>query len=167
MPRAEPIRRLAPAAVALAALVAAGAASAAFVIPPALVAQDRVVLAQMGGPVGDIFRLPTWAPKRYVESSTGFGSTYVDLVLTDSRYLSKAQPAVLKHSLAFASEVVPLSLAQCRAKKPEQPGPVPRTGRSAWVCLTGKQGSVVRLSAYGPGLSLATLRHVVTSAKPA
>jgi hypothetical protein len=166
MPRAARFR-LALAAAALAALVAAGAASATFVLPPYLIAQDRVVLSQMGGPVRDYFRVPTWAPKRYVESSSGFGSTYIDLVLTDSRFTSKAQPVLLKHSLAFSSEVVPLSLARCRTKQPEQPGPVPSTGRSAWICLTGSKGSVVRLSAYGPGLSLAALRHVVTSAKPA
>jgi hypothetical protein len=167
MPRAT-ASRFAPAAAALAALVAAGAASAAFVVPPSTIAQDKLVLSQMAGPGGgDFFRIPTWAPRRYVESSSGLGTTYVDLVLTDNRYVRKTGKTMLKHSLAFTSEVVPLTLARCRTKKPEQPGPVPPTGRSAWICVTGRKGAVVRLSAYGPGLSLRTLRHVVTSAKPA
>ena len=167
MPRAA-APRFAPVLGVLAALAAAGAASAAFVVPPSVIAQDKLVLSQMAGSGGgDFFRFPTWAPKRYVESSSGLGTTYIDLVLTDNRYVRGAQPALLKHSLAFTSEVVPLTLARCRTTKPEQPGPVPATGRSAWICVAGRKGAVVRLSAYGPGLSLATLRHVVTSAKPA
>ena len=159
-------RRLALVVAAIAALLVAGGASAAFVVPSSEIAQDRLEISQMTAP-GDFFRLPTWAPPRYVESSSGLGTTYVDLVLTDRRYVTKTGPPSLEHSLAFTSEVVPLTLARCRTTKPDEAQNVPRTGKPAWRCFAGRKGTIVRVSAYGPGLSVATLRHVVSSTKPA
>ncbi len=159
-------RRLALVGAAIAALLVAGGASAAFVVPSSEIAQDKLVISQMAAP-GDFFRLPTWAPPRYVESSSGLGTTYVDLVLTDKRYVRKTGPALLKHSLAFTSEVVPLTLARCLTTKPDETQTVPKTGKPAWRCFAGRKGTIVRVSAYGPGLSAAALRRIVNSTKPA
>jgi hypothetical protein len=153
-------------AAGIAALLLAGAASAAFVIPASVVAQDRFLISQIGGP-SDFFRLPTWAPPRYIESNSGVGTTYVDVVLADKRALAKKGTDPLKHSLEFTSELVDGSIGHCRATKPTPGIVVPTTGSPVWRCLHGKSGRVVRVSAYGPGLSRAMLLRVVDSAKPA
>jgi hypothetical protein len=162
------VRRFLVVPAALLATSGAALATAPAVIPPSTLSRLESVLA-MTHESTDFLFVPTWAPRRYGLEGDGLGRDSVGFILTDSRV--RGRPGFLKRSMVFSTGVYTGSLKRCAAAKPPKPPASPDTvlwnGTVAWRCVRAPDGRVVRVYAYGPGLSKAQLERVVRSVKPA
>ena len=147
------------AAIAVAAFVPTSLAAAKPqpVVPPFI---QKLVRAKAGA----LAYLPTRVPFRYRYVGYGWRGGVVTIKVADRRFAIDG-----RHSLAFTARRFGGTLATCgagRQKTLQMDGnKVYWDGASAWRCLRGTDGRLVRIAASGANLPDVALGRVVASGK--